>query len=324
MHTYDYEPRITLKPNAMYFYSLPVVPYKRTQIHTGNLYKYNNGIVGDKQAKRIREIVNVLSIIAKWKGVYSKEKELWFKFKLSFITLTLPKTINKSDKEIMQEIFSPLMNRIQKQRPELLYIYKAETSDNGRLHLHITTNIFIHHKKLREMYLSQLKKAGVLDENDKRDYPCTEVKAVRNVKNIAGYMSAYICKKDVYKKPLKKYLEKYKKQLRELTDTSFQLPKNYYKNLKRKVTCRIWDASKCLKIRFPSESPGDSVVASLVRQVELHPEYLFDRLDYIGIGRVNKAIRKDIPSYIQYIKKHFKEAVSRETKNQSHTYVESL
>jgi hypothetical protein len=316
------EPRVTIKPNAMYFYCLPVDYSRRVQVHTGNLYQYSNNVMQLKQIKRIREIVNVLSIISKYKGVYSREKGLWFKFKLSFITLTLPVDTEMSDKELKSKVFSPLMNRLEKQRKELLYIYKAEVSDNDRLHLHITTNVFIHHKKLRKLYISQLKKAGILKDDDKRDYPCTEIKAVQNVKNIAAYISSYISKKDMYKKPLKRYFKIYGKRIRKSTDTEFKLPKNYFQNLKRKINCRIWDASKCLKIKPPSVNIEEAEVNQLVKKVEKHPEYIYERLDYIGIGKVNNNMKKDIPEYIRYIKNHYKEALKREAENQTVNYME--
>lgn len=206
----------------------------------------SNNTLTDKAVKRLQDAINLLVNSAKSKRLYSSDLKSYFNFKVNFITLTLPSPQVHTDKEIHDKIFKDFIRTWKRKNKGLLYIYKAEVQDNGNLHYHLTTNSFIHHSKLRKMWNRSANLLGYVDRSSSDNPNSTDVHAVKNIKNIAAYLSSYCTKKDLYKAPLKRYHKKYKKILLDPTRTQFDLPRNYFCLLKRKVLIKLWDASKVL------------------------------------------------------------------------------
>lgn len=175
---------------------------KAFQDNQKNLKKNSHeGEVSAKAAKKIKNAVNWLVLGAKKKRVYSKQAEKTWFFKIALITLTLPTTEHElTDKEIKQKVFHPWLQYMRAKYGLRNYIWKAEVQKNGNLHFHITTDIFIHHKHLRHSWNKQLDRTGMLDEfeakHSHRNPNSTDVKCVRNVKNLAAYLAKYMAKSE--------------------------------------------------------------------------------------------------------------------------------
>lgn len=207
-----------------------------------------NTTLSKKAIQRLRIAIELLASAAQTKRIWWKEEKRYVSFKLNFITLTLPSAQIHSDTEIVHKILKPFLRWWRDKNPSLLYVWKAECQDNGNLHFHLTTNSFIHWRTLRKKWQQCVNGLGYMDRYGKTEAPCTEVKAVKNIKDISAYISAYISKKDLYKRPLKRYHKLYNKKLIRLQEAKFDLPKNYLSNLKRQPTCKLWDAAKHLLI----------------------------------------------------------------------------
>lgn len=242
-----------------------IIYFNKIQCRSSNsggglpLFNKNNGLVSDKQAKKIRYYVNLLVDASKWKTVYSRIHSKHFRFKLSLLTLTLPSIQQHPDKEIHEKVFKAFIRSLKKRNPELLYIYKAEVQDNGNLHYHLTTNIFIHHVTLRNLWNHYVNSLGYVNRASVSSPNSTDVHSVKNIKSIAAYMVAYLQKKDVYTKILKRYHRRFGSRLKSMNSEVFALPKNYIANLKRKVTIKVWDCSKTLMLKPLSVPLGSSV-----------------------------------------------------------------
>lgn len=206
----------------------------------------HNGLISKAQRKRLHEAITALTAIAQWKTVYSKEKGKYFRFKLNFITLTLPATCKIEDKVIVKKCLKRFLDAWNKRSATLLYIWKAETTDSGTLHFHLTTNCYIHYQELRKKWNKCLHKEGIISKEDVVNNNSTDVHSIKNIKNIAAYLTAYMLKKDTDTKVLRRWKSVYKNALSSDERSVIELPKNYYKRLKRKPECTLWSCSKSL------------------------------------------------------------------------------
>ncbi len=194
----------------------------------------------EKSRKRMRSALELLLHTSKWKSVYVKSTKTSFFYKNNFITLTLTEKQKHSDEYIIKEMLSKFLEAWKKRRPALLYTWKAEVQDNGNIHFHITSNTFILYKDLNKRWNKYLKKNGYKESSNS-----TDVRAVSDKTNLVSYLVAYYSKKDLYTKVLKRYLKMYRNKLLN-NQIKTDLPKNYFVNIKRKLNCQKWNASKIL------------------------------------------------------------------------------
>ena len=168
---------------------------KHLQPLGGNKYKDINEL-SYKARQRIQQYVTYLVDSAQKKRVYCATEKKWFSFRVNFVTLTLPSKQCHTDREIHNKCFKEFIRAWKRQEPNLLYIYKAETQANGNLHYHLTTNAFIHHRTLRNMWNLYVNKLGYVDRYKGSDPNSTDVHAVKNIRNLAAYMGKYLTKND--------------------------------------------------------------------------------------------------------------------------------
>lgn len=241
-------PYVNISPQRIIAFAQPSERRPKNNIikYTGkSVHDMVNGLSG-KASARMYKAINALCYSSIWKTLYCRSEDRHYRYKVTLITLTLPSKQVHSDKEIISKVFSPFMEAWQKRMPGLLYVWKAEVQDNGNLHFHITTNVFYHHKALRTDWNKAINKLGYVDRSGLTDPNSTDVHSVKKVNNLASYMASYLTKKDERTKVLKRYHRIYRKQLSAYKENLFKLPRNYFKHIKRKVTCRIWSASKAL------------------------------------------------------------------------------
>lgn len=180
---------------------------KRSRSNKGHFEKNvitanaTHGILSSKAQSKMKNAINWLILAAPKKRVYQKSTKQHFQFKINFITLTLP-TANQqhSDTFIKRELLHPWLISVAYKFNLRNYIWKAETTKNGTIHFHITTDTFVHWKDIRRTWNKQLERHGYIDEfesrNGHRDPNSTDVHAVKNVKNLGAYMCKYLTKND--------------------------------------------------------------------------------------------------------------------------------
>jgi hypothetical protein len=87
------------------------------------------------------------------------------------------------------------------------YIWKAELQQNGQIHYHITTNIFIRFDLIRKRWNYLQQKAGLLDSYYEKhghyNPNSTDVHKVYNDDNIEAYLEKYISKQQEVNPTLK-------------------------------------------------------------------------------------------------------------------------
>lgn len=161
------------------------------------------GVISDKSATKIRNAVNWMLLLSEYKYVYSVKEEKRFKFKLNFITLTLPSTQVHTDEFIKEKMLTPFIQWLTKTMGCKMWLWKCEAQDNGNIHIHITTHVFVHWMAVRAKWnrlLAKYKYCKVFqDGTNDRGNAATQVKAAKNGKQVGGYLAGYIGKKDLYK-----------------------------------------------------------------------------------------------------------------------------
>jgi len=147
----------------------------------------------------MKNAINWMLCQARDKDVYHRELDRWFKFKVNFITLTLPDTTKEiKDEEFKTKLVAPFLAYMRKYFGLKHYVWKLEFQGNGKLHLHLVTDTFIHHKKIRSTWNTILghnnhlvdfyNKFGHADPNS------TDVHSVKKIRDLAGYLCKYMSK----------------------------------------------------------------------------------------------------------------------------------
>lgn len=170
-----------------------------------------------QSSRKLKNVLNWLVVGAKRKTVYSKSNNKSFYFYVNFITLTIPfSEKNKiEDKKAMKMLHNWLSSASYSFGLKN-YVWKAETTENGQLHFHITSDTFIDYKLLRKSWNRILSKNGLLLEFYKKyghiDANSTDVHSVKDVNSISSYLASYLTGK--------------KKKAKKNIDGSFSVPSN--------------------------------------------------------------------------------------------------
>jgi len=166
--------------------------------------------------------------IEKETGSLHKEK---INFKLTFITLTLSAPQHNTDEEIKSSLLNNFLTTARRTWKMKDYIWKAEKQENGNIHFHILTNVYVKHLEIRKVWNSIQNKKGFnyvdlysskmqeffkdgfkMFKNDKRTQikqfetyttnkainwtnpNSTDIHSLYKVRNISNYMSKYLAK----------------------------------------------------------------------------------------------------------------------------------
>lgn len=175
--------------------------HARVQNHYNLRNNKHGSKLSDKAQKRIKTAINWLVCSAKQKTVFQHSTGKRFNFKVNLITMTLPDTSKEiKEYEFKKNLMHPFLVYMKKYYGLANYVWKIEFQNNGKLHIHLTTDSFIHHATLRHYWNSLLKKNGYLDDfikKHKHDNPnSTDVHAVWKVKNLGAYIAKYMAKNE--------------------------------------------------------------------------------------------------------------------------------
>lgn len=193
--------------------------------------------------QRLKKAVNTLVAIADWKTSPLLKKKGTFRWKLNFITLTLPSSQGSiSDKEIKSKCLNPWLKAMTRKFGLKNYIWKAEKQDNGNLHFHLTTDIYLLHTNIRNEWNYYINKLGYVDrfalKHGHSNPNSIDVHATYKVKNLAAYLIKYITKQN---------------------------------KENQKVEGKMWDCSENLKTRISCQLEIDSAlynqITDIVKQV---------------------------------------------------------
>lgn len=237
-----YVPYIQVRENALVVFEQPEPPYSHRR-HDLTRIKTYQGTVTDSAAKRIKRTVDVFLQRSPERWIFNTVTKKRQKFRLNFITLTIPHPVPLSARETHKalKIFiqhfkaTPAKKAISEQLTS--YLWKCELQARGQIHYHITTNRFLHLAEINRVWNGIMFRRGWLDDFKARHghtaANSTDVHAVYKVRDIQAYLSKYLAKDG----------------RRDVSEYGFAVP-----IFEPKIDGKIWDASQDLKIpRFADE-----------------------------------------------------------------------
>lgn len=289
-------PELSITPTRLCAYMKYVGDRSPVRIKiSGSQLRLQQQHMSTRSIARLRRCVELLTYTASWKKVYCRKTGQRFRYKINFITLTLSSRQLHSDSVIVRELLSPFLKAWARRRPGLLYVWKAEVQDNGNIHFHITANAFYHHKKLRADWNRFQERLGYISRSGLDNPNSTDVHSCKNAKKLAAYLAAYVCKKDLYSKVLKRYLCRYRKNLSDQSRLNIQLPKNYFRHIKRHVTCARWSASKELLGAKCTASGHDQDIQQLMNLLS-HKSVPWIDTDHCRLLYIEPEVTASIPA----------------------------
>ncbi len=123
--------------------------------------------------RKITKAIDYMLLFASDKKVLSIKTGRKFKFKIAFITLTLPSKQCHPDNEIKRKCLNSFLIELQKYEKVDKFIWRAEKQKNGSIHFHIIIDKFVHWNQIRNRWNRIVNKLGYVDryrENMKEFY----------------------------------------------------------------------------------------------------------------------------------------------------------
>jgi len=203
-------------------------PLPRVQV--ANNSKADPGM-SKKARKRLKNSISWLCYLSTSRRVQVGKQKFIPKFQISFITLTLPSIQQHTHAELKRECLNHFLVIARKKWRVENYVWKLELQKNGNAHFHLTLDRPVPWQEIRRQWNGCLSKLGYISayqdrfktmsfsdytrirnssgEFDKRkirksfdygvytdwqDPNTTDVKSVKDVRNLASYLSKYLSK----------------------------------------------------------------------------------------------------------------------------------
>ncbi len=160
--------------------------------------KKHHGKVSDQARRKIGKAAEYLLFMSNDKELPDTAHGKKYKFKIAFVTLTLPSKQVHSDNFIKSEIFNHFLIEAKKRWFVKNYLWRAEKQKNGNIHFHILVDKFIPWNELRSVWNRICNKHGYVDKYRDR---------MREFHNGGFRLREDILKEWSYKKQIKAYRE---------------------------------------------------------------------------------------------------------------------
>lgn len=178
---------------------------ERIDEETGEIIKYSFGTYNGKLSvggkKRLSKAIDFLIQVVDHKGpqvVFNKYSGKNQRFKVNFITLTMPPDILMDARSGHKKLLEPFLQWHRRKNGCRSYVWKAELQQNGQLHYHVISDAWVDCKDLQRRWNGLLKRNGLLDGYFSRygnwDAPSTDVGHCKKMNGVAGYLEKEIAK----------------------------------------------------------------------------------------------------------------------------------
>jgi len=160
-------PFVSIHPNRMNLYTLPERrSFREKSENRFNLKSVSNqrkDKVSDHARRKIGKAIEYLIFMARQKTLPDTFHGKAFKFRLAFITLTLPSQQIHSDNQIKSECLNQLLIELKTVYKVSHYLWRAEKQTNGNLHFHLLVDKFVPWSELRDRWNRIVNKLGYVD-----------------------------------------------------------------------------------------------------------------------------------------------------------------
>jgi hypothetical protein len=162
--------------------------------------KTYSGEVTNSSKKRITKAISLLNQMSPWREVYNPVSGRNLRFKLAFMTLTIPDDTPISASQAYEKLLKPFLRVLKRRHQVHHYVWKAELQERGQIHWHITMNQFVPMHYVQDEWNKIIVGAGFADQFHSTyghwNPPSTEIKSVKKVKDIERYLVKYCTKKN--------------------------------------------------------------------------------------------------------------------------------
>jgi len=222
-----------------------------------------------KATRRLNNAINWLIAAAPVQWFKPNENAKKIPFRVNFITLTLPTTEHVlSDHHFKSKLLHAFINSASASCGLKNYVWKVEAQDNGNIHAHIVTDVFIHWRRLRTMWNNVLRTHGILalytekfegmsftdyrklaksqgatcntsiarafaygKKTGWKDPNTTDVHAVAKVEDVAAYLASYMSKKEEGKREITGRLWACSRNLSDKNNLSIEMMEGFDNDL---------------------------------------------------------------------------------------------
>ncbi|MEE8153288.1 MAG: hypothetical protein V3T76_09705 [candidate division NC10 bacterium] len=193
---------VSIRPGYLTFYSeyCGVASASRVQHERAPLPERNrsDGLISDKAQRKISQSIDWMLELAKAKPLFPDDPENDLLFKLNLITLTLSSEQVHDDATIKKMLLQPFLDTLRKTWNCKVYFWRAESQQNGNIHFHIITDVYIQWWKIRKRWNAIQNQLGYVDrwvcEEDEKDPNSTDIHSIEKVENLGAYLSKYCSK----------------------------------------------------------------------------------------------------------------------------------
>jgi hypothetical protein len=236
-----------------------------------------DGLMSPGARKRLRRAIQIMCAIAEPKSVYNQKTGKHFKFKVNFITLTLPCPQGSiPDKEIKSKVLDVWLKAAKRRFKLRSYIWRAERQGNGNLHFHIVSDTYIPYDQLRDTWNDRLNALGFIDrfeaKHGHRHPNSTDVHAIKQVKNLTAYFSKYMAKGEKVYEDLIAQPPSQAKAIKPVKVSKTLKFKRILTRSEARIDGRLWDCSTNLKQKGNCETLIEGDAEAVLQLAQADPE----------------------------------------------------
>lgn len=175
---------------------------KKQLINEINLSEHSTkGQISKKSKGKLMTAIDWVVYSSQNKSVYSCKTRSSFKFKINFITLTIPpQETDQVSEKTLKQLINTWLTYHRKYSKLNNYVWKVEYHKDGRLHVHLVADTFIHYQTIRNSWNTILQRNGLLEFHQKKfknyNPNSTDVHSVKKVKKLSAYISKYMSKQN--------------------------------------------------------------------------------------------------------------------------------
>lgn len=156
------------------------------------------GILTPFAKKKLKRAISLMVASAKEKEAPNFKTGKNYKFKVNFITFTLPASQQGIEDKTIKHCLDNWIKRAKRKHKLNSYVWRAERQANGNIHFHMVTDVWIHYEKIRNDWNAVLRETGLIEkfkEKHGHENPnSTDVHAIWKVKNLVQYFVKYMSK----------------------------------------------------------------------------------------------------------------------------------
>jgi hypothetical protein len=160
-------PKASVNPDCITIYNEILWTRRKTKHERlknfGDTDKKHHGKVSSHARRKIGKAIEYTLFMANDKVLPDTAHGRSYKFRIAFITLTLPSHQIHTDNEIKDQCLNQLLVELRKRYQVHNYVWRAEKQKNGNIHFHLLVDRFIPWSELRDRWNRIVNKLGYVD-----------------------------------------------------------------------------------------------------------------------------------------------------------------